>query len=382
MTLPRGFEVQEFQDRTARAQALMQNATLSALVLTTEPEIRYFTGFLTRFWESPTRPWFLIVPASSKPIAVIPSIGAHLMGQTWIDDIRTWDAPNPADDGISLLAATLNELGCDQIGTPMGPETHLRMPLADFERLKAACPAITHDAGIIRSLRMIKSPAEIAKIRQSCTIAGRAFARIGDILSVGTPFDEVFRRFQMLCLNEGADAVPYLAGGFGPDGYGDVISPASSTPVKSGDVVMLDTGLSCDGYFCDFDRNFALSRARQEVRDGYARLIEATDAALEMAQPGRPASDLFHVMDKVLTGGKGGTAVGRYGHGLGMQLTEWPSLTAKDHTEMSEGMVLTLEPCIATAPNSILVHEENIVITKTGAEMLSPSAPRELPILP
>src|SRR6056300_1319559 len=106
----RGFEQSEFEARTKRAQALMAQHDLAALLLTTEQEVRYFTGYLTRFWESPTRPWFLIVPASGKPVAVIPSIGAALMRQTWIDDIRTWSSPDLKDDGVTLLADTLNEI--------------------------------------------------------------------------------------------------------------------------------------------------------------------------------------------------------------------------------------------------------------------------------
>ena len=95
--MSRGFPVAEYEQRLARAQALMDQAGLGALLLTTEPDFRYFTGYLTRFWESPTRPWFLIVPARGKPLAVIPSIGAALLGKTWIEDIRTWSAPDPLD---------------------------------------------------------------------------------------------------------------------------------------------------------------------------------------------------------------------------------------------------------------------------------------------
>ncbi|MEL6280767.1 MAG: aminopeptidase P family N-terminal domain-containing protein, partial [Pseudomonadota bacterium] len=56
----RGFPAEEFRARVARAQQRMAAADLEALLLTTEPDVRYFTGFLTRFWESPTRPWFLL----------------------------------------------------------------------------------------------------------------------------------------------------------------------------------------------------------------------------------------------------------------------------------------------------------------------------------
>ena len=63
----RGFPASEFEARLERAQALMRGAGLGALLLTTEPEIRWFTGFLTQFWQSPTRPWFLVVPSTGKP---------------------------------------------------------------------------------------------------------------------------------------------------------------------------------------------------------------------------------------------------------------------------------------------------------------------------
>ena len=110
----RGFDRTEYRARTQRAQRRMAELAVDALLLTTEPEVRYFSGFLTRFWESPTRPWFLVVPAQGDPVAVIPSIGAALMGRTWIKDIRTWSAPDLSDDGVSLLADTLREVVADK----------------------------------------------------------------------------------------------------------------------------------------------------------------------------------------------------------------------------------------------------------------------------
>ncbi|MFD1341580.1 M24 family metallopeptidase [Litorisediminicola beolgyonensis] len=377
------FESAEFQARVARAQTRMRAQGLDALFLTTEPQIRYLTGFLTRFWESPTRPWFLIVPASGDPVAVIPSIGAPLMAQSWITDIRTWSAPDYRDDGVSLLADALVETG-PRIGVPMAMETHLRMPLRDWRALQDRLPgtAFVDDEGLLRDLRMVKSAAEIARIRASCGIADRAFARLPEILAPGVTLAQAFRRFQILCLEEGADWVPYLAGGAGRDGYSDVISPASDTPLETGDVVMLDTGLMRDGYFCDFDRNVCLGTPDPRVARAHGRLIAATYAGFDAARPGATAADLFHAMARALDDKDGAEAAGRFGHGLGMQLTEPPSLVPDDHTVLEPGMVLTLEPSLFTGPERLLVHEENIVIREHGAEWLSTPAPPQIRVLP
>lgn len=376
--MSRGFAVSEYESRLERAQAGMAQAGLGALLLTTEPEVRYFSGFLTRFWESPSRPWFLIIPAQGKPVAVIPSIGAALMAKTWIEDIRTWPAPMPEDDGVSLLAETLREIG-GPVGVPSGYETCLRMPLADFERVKAATALpFETDQGIVARLRAIKSAAEIEKITRTCGIAGRAFARMSEIAGEGVALSQVFRDFQRLLLEEGADWVPYIAGGAGPDGYADVISPASDAPLRRGDVMMLDTGAVRDGYFCDFDRNFAIGAASLPLQSAHQRLIEATGAAMQIARPGARACDLWHAMAAIAGAGED---AGRLGHGLGMQLTEGMSLTAYDRTEVQAGMVLTLEPGIEVAPGRIMVHEENIVITEGPAVALSPFAGPDLPLL-
>lgn len=369
--MAKGFSTQEFKIRVATAQAHMAQQGLDAILLTTEPDVRYFSGYLTRFWESPCRPWFLVIPSTGDPIAVIPSIGAVLMARTWITDIRTWRAPNLDDDGVSLLANTLRHIGA-RIGTPSGLQSYLRMPLTDFARLNAALPQpIGEDGGIVQALRLVKSGVEIEKIRTACEIANRAFARVPEIAQAGVPLERVYRDFQRVCLDEGADWLPYLAGAAAPGGYGNVISPADDRPLAAGDVLMLDTGLVHDGYFCDFDRNFAVIDVSAEVDVAHGKLIDATHAAFAAAQPGATAAHLFHVMDKVVTGGAGVSDAGRYGHGLGMNLTEWPSLIPTDNTVLTAGMVLALEPSIEIAPGIALVHEENIVIRDIGAEWLS-----------
>lgn len=379
------FPASEFRGRVARLQTEMAERGLDALLLTSAADVFYVTGFLTRFWESPARPWFVIVPRRGAPVAVIPSIGADLMGRTWIAEIRTWDAPHPGDDGVSLLSATLCDMVPEQgrIGVPMGLETHLRMPVADYERVagRIAPRRFVDGTGALQRVREIKSPAEIGKIREVCGIAGRAFARVPEFAGRGRALDAVFRAFQAALLEEGADWVSYTAGGAGPNGYGDVISPAAAQPLQTGDVLMLDTGAVRDGYFCDFDRNFCVGPTTEAVRRTQAALWGATQDALEGLRPGMRARDVHRILCDGLIRRGARPGGGRLGHGLGIALTEWPSFTPLDDTELRAGMVLTLEPGAWTGPGRMLVHEENVVLRAGGAELLSPRAPEAMPVL-
>lgn len=379
------FPAAEFRRRLSALQRGMAAAGLDALFLTTPADIFYVSGFLTRFWASPTRPWFVIVPLTGAPIAIIPAIGAHLMARTWVEDIRTWDAPDPDDDGVSLLiealAAMVPERG--RIGLPMKAETHLRMPLADHARLtrRLAPRAFVDATDVVRRVREVKSDAEVDRIRAACAVADRAFARVPELAGQGRTLAEVFRAFQIALLEEGADWVAYLAGGAGPDGYDDVISPADERVLQAGDVLMLDTGAVRDGYYCDFDRNFAIGHATDAVRRTHAALHAATETALEALRPGMRARDVHRLLKEGLCARGATPGAGRQGHGLGLSLTEWPSFTPKDETLLCEGMVLTLEPGAEVAPGRILVHEENIVLRAEGPELLSRRAPDELPVI-
>lgn len=382
----KGFPDAEYARRTELAQGLMDAQGLSGLLLMTEAEVRYFSGFHTLFWQSPTRPWFLFVPVLGKPIAIIPEIGAALMRQTWVEDIRTWSAPQPEDDGQSLLLDLLSPLAQTgaSIGVMKGHETALRMPLADYERLIAALPGlrIADATGIARSLRMVKSPAEIEKLAHICGIGSKTFATVPAFAVEGTPLDDVFRAFRREALLQGADDVPYLVGGAGQGGYQDVISPPSRRPLSARDILMLDTGATWDGYFCDFDRNFAIGHADDMPRRAYDVLWRATEAGIKAARPGATCRELFQAMQAVIAemDDQGGD-VGRLGHGLGMQLTEWPSHAAFDDTVIEENMVLTLEPSLSYGNGYIMVHEENIVVRADGAELLSTRAAPELPVI-
>lgn len=273
----------------------------------------------------------------------------------------------------------------------MGRETVLRMPLADFEALRArlSISGIEDMTGAVQRIRMQKSFREIAKIRHICGLACDVFDGLPGWVHEGMPIATLFRRFKIEALATGVDDVSYLVGSAGPDGYIDIIAPPDERPLAAGDVLMLDTGCVWDGYFCDFDRNFAIGKPIAAAQEAHRKLYDATEAALAMLRPGCVAGDLFRAMDAELrppsSTAPDGDDVGRYGHGLGIQLTETPSHAAWDETEITAGMVLTLEPSINyTAADGMLrmmVAEENVLVTPDGAELLTRRATRELPVI-
>ena len=386
-TPPRGFDDAEFTARCTHAQAAMARADVGALLLTSEAEIRYFTGFMTQFWQSPTRPWFVVIPSSGKPVAVIPSIGAPLMRQCYTENIISWASPAAHDDGITLVADVIRQhvTKGGRLGMLMGRETAVRMPLADLFALQQELDAIKlHDmTADIQQIRMVKSPAEQAKLRHICGIVSDVFAHVPDWLQAGTPFDSCFRRFKIDALERGVDDVSYLVGGVGAGGYDDIIGPPVSKALATGDVLMFDTGCIWDGYFSDFDRNFSIGAASAEAQDAHKKLFDATEAALSILRPGITAADLFTAMDDILRPDQtaGGDDVGRYGHGLGIQLTETPSHTAWDTTKITAGMALTIEPSISYGDGFMMVAEENLLVHDDHVELLTTRAPRDLPVI-
>lgn len=383
---PRGFENAEFEQRTYELQKRLREQNIDAAFFTTEPEFRYFSGFKSQFWESPTRPWFLVVPSTGKPIAVVPEIGVSGFEDTWIDDVRSWPSPRPQDDGISLLASTLAEvsLRTHKIGAMIGPETHLRMPAQNFHQLQTLLSRhnVVDVSQIVRDIRSVKSKAEIDKIRFACQVTAAGFEFLKQYLAVGMTERQACKAMQIEMLRLGADSCPYLISGSGAGGYDSIIMGPSDRVLAEGDLLIIDTGANYDGYFSDFDRNYAFGQIDEEALLAYDTVYQATEAGLIIAEPGRSTGDLWQAMWSVLEkNGALGNDVGRMGHGLGMQLTEWPSHVPNGDVILKPGMVLTLEPGMAFAPNKMMVHEENIVITENGCELLHERTWKTLPVI-
>ena len=383
--IKKGFADEEFENRTLRAQEIMHEYELDGILLTTPQNIRYFTGYDSQFWESPTRPWFVIVPLSGKPIAIVPEIGESEFKKTWLDEIKTWPSPRPEDEGVSLLKSNLENVKktFGQIGLELGSEMALRMPISDFLKLKEVVGTnLVDGSNAIWDMRMIKTNEELKKIKFVCSIASDAYNALPSTLSIGNTEREAVHKLKIDILNRGADSVPFMPGISGQGGVSQIVCGPTDRILEDGDILFIDTGSTFDGYFCDFDRNYAFGRVASDVEKVYQILWQATEIGIKTAIPGATTNDIFNAMNKVIQdGGTIGNNVGRLGHGLGLQLTEPPSHRLGEKTVIKENMVLTIEPAMEYAPGKMIVHEENIVIQQDGAELITKRAPKEIPVI-
>lgn len=382
------FSPQEFEQRVERARKRMTREKLDGLLLTSEANVEYLSGFTTQFaWNTPTRPWYFVLPRTGRAVAVIPEIGITNWQETsWCEDVRAWPSPRPENEGLDLLEDVVRGVRrrYGRFGVELGPESRLGMPVADLLRFeKAIKPLEMVDCfGVMRELRLLKSAAEVARIRRVCQIVADAFDALPGLLARGDTEKDLVRKFQADILLRGADKTPYTAIGSGKGGYESIIMGPTGRKLAKGDLFLIDTGARYDGYFCDFDRNYAIGEPGDEAKRVHDALYRATTAGIDAARVGNTAEDLFEAQAKVLSdAGIQFGNVGRFGHGLGKVLTEPPSNKRGDKTRLAPGMVLTIEPSAMYGRGKMLVHEENLVVTEGKPKLLTRRAVREMPVI-
>ena len=378
------FPKEEYLKRLDNIHKKLENENIDAIVITSPANFRYFSGLDSNFWESPTRPWFLIISKNGKIKALIPSIGLSAIESTFIKDIEVWQSPNPKDEGTSLLKKIIKTFPKNSnIGFELGMETYLRMSIKEFLKIKKDLQEYNFidSTNIVWSLRKIKSDLEIKNIEKVCSITSKVFNNLIDKISLGMSEREIATIFKKDLINNGVDYIMYLSCASGINGYNQIICNPSEKKIGDGDILIIDTGSTLNGYYCDFDRNFGFGNINQKSLDAYNKLWDATEKTLEIIKPGISCKEVYESLSKNLFSSNVKSSVGRMGHGFGLQLTEPPSIMIDDNTILEKNMILALEPSIEIENDLILVHEENILITQNGNRLLSSRTPKELPII-
>lgn len=374
------FSKNEYGLRYKRACSLMEENEVDALLITGEENYTYFSGHQTLAPnDTYSRPMLLLLPRERDPVIISPSIYAEPISRiSWIRDVRNHNQMGAAP--MELLENVLRELGLNasRIAMELGHDLRLGMPVNDFLRMreKVAKAEFVDGTDIIWKLRMLKSPEEIECVRQSCHITSAAYEKFFRDVRESMSELEAASLIRTYMMEKGAEIPRIYAFASGPD----MVSPRDATNriLSKGDFVWFDGGCTYKGYWSDFSRGGVIGSATETQRKTYELVHQITMRCVDMVKPGiRPEEIVSFCANEFRKAGLClGTSVGRIGHGVGLKVSEPPSIANYDKTAIETGMVLALEPGIETK-EGIFIVEENIVVGTDKSELLT-TASREL----
>ena len=233
---------------------------------------------------------------------------------------------------------------------------------------------------LLQELRTIKTPGEIRKLKEAQKITDDAFTHILDYIRAGRTEREVALELEFFMRKEGAEGVSFdfivVSGKNGSLCHG----VPSDKVIEDGDFVTMDTGALLHGYHADMTRTVAVGHVSDEQRHAYDLVLKAQLDAIAAVKPGVTCGSIDKVARDILEAEYKGAFEHSLGHGVGVEIHEWPLFSAGNTTITKPGMVVSVEPGIYLEGKFGLRIEDLVVITETGCEDITAS-PKELIIL-
>jgi Xaa-Pro aminopeptidase len=357
------------QDRIALAAQAAAKAGLDALLLTPGPDLRYLTGYDTHPSERLT---CLAVPASGPAFLIAPqleqrSVRGSPAGEMDID-ILAWDE---TDDPYAMVAGRLGSPG--RLG--LADTMWAMMVVAFRDALPAAGLGLASAA--LRDLRMRKSPAEVAALREAGATIDRVHAQVPRWLRAGRAEREVATDIAAAITAEGHVRADFVIVASGPNAARPHHTPGDRV-LAPGDAVVVDIGGTMpSGYCSDCTRTYVIGTPPPEFAAYYQVLKDAQDAACRWVRPGVSAESVDAAARNPITAaGHGEHFVHRTGHGIGLETHENPYIVAGNTSPLEPGMAFSVEPGIYPGPHGARI-EDIVVCTADGHERLN-NASREL----
>lgn len=374
---------EEYPQRLDRLRSLMGAKKMDGVLLGTGANLAYFSGYPSPA-RSVARPFFLLLPLEGEPVFFSHSgHKAEAVRFSWIKDVRDYSELSHVP--VALILETVREGGLwgKTVGMELGFEQSLDISYLEFCRLQEALgdTRLVDASDIFWRLRMIKSKNEIACLRKACRIVSEGYAAAFSRAREGMPERTIYKAMKTY-LEEASIGDLFLVITSGKGNYDLVTKPPEDRPVQKGDMVWMDAGCTISGYWSDFSRAGTVGEPSPLQTEAQRVIHGITWEAVSQVRPGVKASDLarfcYDRLERVgfpITSSIGALA-SRIGHGVGLNLTEPPHIGLHDDTMLESGMVITLEPGVATEYGTFHI-EENIVVTPNGCEVLS-NCPRDL----
>ncbi|AJS59737.1 M24 family metallopeptidase [Paenibacillus sp. IHBB 10380] len=359
-------------ERLTQLDSTMQQQGLDSLLITDPKHVYYLTGFasdpherflgltLTR-GEEPV----LIVPALDEEAAHAASSVQHIVSHT--------DTDNPYLLLQQHLKGSIHSLGIEKD----------QLTVAKFELLQRFLQVQSYqDVGpLLRDIRVLKTPEELVRMKHAIHLIEEVLRQGLTQVKVGVTEIELVAELEYLMKKLGADGPSFQTMVLSGPNTALPHGSAGTRKIQDGDLLMFDMGVFANGYASDITRTFAIGDISQELTTIYNTVLEANLQGIQAIKPGVTLASIDQAARNVINlAGYGPQFMHRLGHGLGMDVHEYPSVHGSNQDLVQAGMVFTVEPGVYVSGLGGVRIEDDIVVTKEGVEVLT-SFPKELTVI-
>ena len=357
----------EYTARIEKAQELMKAQGIEAIYINAGTNLYYYTG--TR-WYASERMVGAIIPAVGALEYIAPAFEVDtLLGYMVIEGkVNTW---HEDESPYALFGEVLKQM--DINSGKVGIDESAAFFIFDGVRLAHSQFDYVNAKPVTAGCRMIKSDTELSLLQRAKDMTLEVHKAVARILREGITVGEI-----EAFINDAHKAVGAPAGSyfcivlFGEDSaypHG-VKSPKA---LELNDTVLIDTGCQLQGYNSDITRTFVFGKPSDRQREIWQHEQDAQIAAFEAAKIGAPCASVDRAARDVLEAagfGPGYNVPGlphRTGHGIGLDIHEWPYLVLNDQTPLAAGMCFSNEPMLCVPGEFGVRHEDHFYMTKEGA---------------
>jgi len=349
--------------RIEKARRLTRDSGADALLIAAGTSLRYFAGVP---WGGTERLVAMLIPVTGDPVMIAPhfelgSLQAEMQIST---DYRLWQEDQSP---TALVADMCRGWGADTLAIDPA------LPFLFVDRIARDAPALTLVSGApaIDGCRMHKSPAEIALMQQAKTMTLEIHRRAALILREGIRASEVVR-----FIDEGHRKIGGAPSTFCMVQFGHGTAFPHGVPgdpqLREGDMVLIDTGTTVQGYHSDITRSYVFGTPDDEQRRIWELEHAAQGAAFAAAQPGHACESVDQAARDVLEAGGLGPDYNlpglphRTGHGIGLSIHEPAYLVRGDKTPLATGMCFSNEPMIVIPDRFGIRLEDHFYMADDG----------------
>lgn len=354
-----------FSKRIEAVRSLIKTNGMDGVLINSPPN-KYYLGDL--FSSS----GYIVITKNSQYILVDFRYFEEVKSKNQLFEVMLLSSENPIEKQLNCIIA---EEGLEFIGFE-GKEISYAFYQILQEKVNGSLSSLD-----LSKIRSVKEAGEIENIKKACTIADAAFQHILSYIEAGMSEKRVENELVRFMKEQGGEKEAFdtivASGVRGALPH----AKASDKIIMKGELVTLDFGVKYNHYCSDITRTISVGKCSTELLHVYEVVKIALEAAMRKAKPNLTIGELDAFARNMITeSGYGGYFGHNLGHGLGIQVHEYPAVASDNRECLREGMIITIEPGIYIPNVGGVRIEEDVLITKEGCCSLTNSS-RELIVI-